>query len=64
MTIDYYTVMIRENGKLLGRLTPDGTTTRLVIYAAMLSREQATKVAADINKRPMYPGITAKVAKF
>ena len=45
----HYTVIVRENGTLLGRLTPDGRTTTRKVHAAVMSRETADKVAADIN---------------
>ena len=56
-----FSVLIRENGKLLGRLTPDGHATRNVIFAAAMTRETADRVAADINEAGTF---TAKVIKF
>lgn len=60
----HFAVVIRENGKLLGRLCPDGTTSTRNIYAAVLSKATAERVAAEINERPLLPGLTAKVAAF
>lgn len=62
-TQQHYTVIVRDakNGKLLGRLCPDGTATNRVIYAAMLGKEQADQIAAEINAGDEF---TAKVRKF
>ena len=62
-TQQHYTVIVRDakNGKLLGRLCPDGTATNRVIYAAMLSKNQAEEIAADINAGGEF---TATVRKF
>ena len=62
-TQQHYTVIVRDakNGKLLGRLCPDGTATNRVIYAAMLGKNQAEEIAADINAGGEF---TAKVRKF
>lgn len=57
----HYTVIIRERGKLLGRLTPDGYTTNRKVHAAMMSRTTADRVAAEINAAGQF---TAKVAPF
>lgn len=59
----YYTVIVRDakNGKLLGRLCPDGTATNRVIYAAMLGKDQADQIAAEINAGDEF---TATVRKF
>jgi len=45
----HYAVLVREGGKLLGRLTPSGTCTQRKIHAAILSQARATEVAASIN---------------
>lgn len=61
----HYTVIVRENGRLLGRLCPDGTTTRVKIHAAILSRAKADKIAERINAgETTVPGITARVNQF
>ena len=60
----HYAVLIRENGKPIGRLTPRGGTARNTIYAAVLSKARATEVAEEINAQPPYPGITAHVILF
>lgn len=61
-----FTVIVRENGKLLGRLTPEGSTTNRNIFAAMLTKEQADTIAADINSGNgnLVSGLTATVRKF
>lgn len=46
----HYAVVVRENGKLLGRLCPDGTATNRKLYAAILSRSRAEQVAEEINQ--------------
>ena len=58
-----HTVIVRDakNGKLLGRLCPDGTTTNRVVYAAMFSKERAEQIAAEINTGDEF---TAKARKF
>ena len=64
LTRQHYTIIVRDakNGKLLGRLTPEGTATKRVIYAAMLgSKEQADQIAAEINAGDEF---TATVRKF
>ena len=57
----HHGVLVRENGKLLGRLCPDGTTTNRRIFAAILSHRTADKITKEINDNPPFPGITAKV---
>ena len=56
-----YAVLIRENGKLLGRLTPEGTATNRNIFAAMLTKEQADEIVEEINSAGTF---TAKTIKF
>lgn len=63
----HYTVLIREKGKLLGRLTPDWATTNRKIHAAVLTHRQALDAAEKINtpgNGQMISGLTAKVARF
>lgn len=62
-TQKHYAIIVRDakTGKLLGRLCPDGTATNRVIFAAMLSKNQAEEIAADINAGNEF---TAKVRKF
>ena len=60
----HFAVLIRENGKSVGRLTPRGGTAHNTIYAAVLSKARATEVAEEINTQPPYPGITAHVIRF
>lgn len=62
-TQKHYTVIVHDakSGKLLGRLCPDGTATNRVIHAAMLGKEQAEEIAAEINAGDEF---TAKVRKF
>lgn len=58
----HYAVLIREkDGKLLGRLTPDGTAVKRNIYAAMFTKEQADRISKEINEDGVY---LAKVIKF
>ena len=57
----HYSVLIRENGKILGRLTPNGHANRNRIHAAILSEERANKISAEINERGDF---TAKVIPF
>jgi len=58
---DRWAVVVRQNGKLLGRLTPEGTATRKNIFAAMFPRERAERVAADITAGGTF---TAKAIPF
>jgi len=57
----HFTVIVREGGRLLGRLCPDGTATTRKIHAAILSRAKADEIAAAINDRGEF---TAHVAPF
>lgn len=45
----HFAVLVRENGVLLGRLTPDGTATNRRIFACLFSQARAAKVAQEIN---------------
>ena len=58
-----YTVIVRDakTGKLLGRLCTDGTATKRVIYAAMIPKELAEEIAAEINAGDEF---TATVRPF
>lgn len=58
-----FTVIVRDakTNKLLGRLTPEGTATNRVIFAAMFDRDVADDIAAEINAGDEF---TAKVKKF
>lgn len=58
---DHYTVIVRENGKLLGRLCPDGTATNRKVFASILSRATADRIAGEINEAGNFQ---AKVARF
>lgn len=58
---EHYTVIVRENGKLLGRLAPGGTATLRKVHAALLSRATAERIASEINAAGTF---TAKVAPF
>ena len=60
----HFTVIVRENGTLLGRLTPEGYTTNRRIYAAVLSKARAEQIASEINSDPPFPGVTATVKPF
>lgn len=57
----HYAVLVRENGKLLGRLTPEGGATNRNIFAAILSKARAEEVAKDINAEGQFE---AKAIKF
>ena len=58
----HYSVLVREkDGKLLGRLTPKGYTTKRRVHAAMMSKEQADRVSEEINEEGVY---LAKAIKF
>lgn len=58
-----YTVIVRDakTGKLIGRLCPDGTATNRVIFAAILDKEHAEQIAAEINAGDEF---TATVRRF
>lgn len=57
-----YAVLCRDlNGKLLGRLTPDGCATNRNLFAAMFTKDQAQEIAEEINSDGSF---TAKVIKF
>lgn len=58
----HHSVLVREDGKLLGRLTPNGTANQLKIYAAVLSHERASWIAGQINSAD--DNLTAKVIPF
>ena len=62
---EHYTVIVRENGKLLGRLAPGGRTTSRKIRASLLSKATATRIAEEINA-DIGDGadLSAKVTKF
>lgn len=57
----HYSVLVREDGRLLGRLTPDGTATNRKIYAAVMSYGRAMLIAHEINEGGVF---TAKVIPF
>lgn len=64
-----YAVLVRADGKLLGRLTPEGGTTNRVLYAAMFTEEQAKSIAEEINTGVNLDdeapsNLSAKVIKF
>lgn len=63
MSNQKYTIIVRDakSNKLLGRLTPEGTATNRVLFAAMFDKDQADEIAADINAGGEF---TAKVKKF
>ena len=57
----HFAVSVRENSKLLGRLTPQGGTTTRNIYAVILSNARATQIAKEINEAGEFQ---AKVIPF
>ena len=62
MPEDPYAVLCRDlNGKLLGRLTPDGGAVNRKLFAAMFTKEQAEEIAKEINDAGEF---TAKAIKF
>lgn len=66
---NYFAVIVRANGKLLGRLTPEGGVTNRVIHSCMFDKERADEVAEEINNGVNLDdeapgGLTAKVIKF
>ena len=58
---EHFAVSIRENGRLLGRLAPDGTATKRNLFALVLSKAAADDIASQINERGEF---TAKVIPF
>jgi hypothetical protein len=62
---EHYTVIVRENGRLLGRLAPGGRTTTRKIHASLLSKATATRISGEINgDNDAGADLSAKVAKF
>ena len=60
----HYAVLIRENGKSIGRLGTDGCAVNRKLFAYIFGKARATEVAEEINAQPPYPGITAHVIRF
>lgn len=60
----HYAVLARENGRLLGRLTPQGATTNRRLFAAVLSKARAEEIARAITADDTLPGVTAKAIPF
>lgn len=64
-----FAVHVYENGKHIGRLTPDGGVTRRVLLAGMFPHEAAEQIAAEINAGQNLAddagtGLSAKVRPF
>lgn len=58
----YWAVLCRDlDGKLLGRLTPEGTATNRNIFAAMFDKPEAIRIASNINAAGNF---TARVIPF
>lgn len=57
-------VQVYENGKWIGALDPQGATAKKKLFMAMFEKDRAEQIAAEINEKPPYAGITAKAAKF
>lgn len=58
----HWAVVVREtSGKLLGRLTPEGTTTNRNLFAWVMSRAKAEQVAESINNNGEF---VAKAIRF
>lgn len=60
----HYTVMCYENGKCVGRLAPDGYAVTRKLFAAMLRKERAEEIAAEINETTESTGFSAKAKPF
>ena len=68
-TATAYAVHVYQDGTHIGRLTPEGSTTRRVMFAGMFPREIAEKIAAEINARENLAdeagtGLSAKARPF
>ena len=68
-TENSYAVHVYRDGKHIGRLTPDGGTTRRVLWAGMFPRKVAEELADDINAGENLTddagaGLSAKVRPF
>lgn len=57
----HFAISVRENGKLLGRLTPDGGATKRNMFACIFSKARAEKIAQEINDEGAF---SAKVIPF
>lgn len=66
MNSESWAVHVYENGKHIGRLSPDGTVQRLNIYAGMFSQKDAITIADDMTSRTdgVLANITAKAKPF
>ena len=60
----HYTVMCYEGGKCVGRLAPDGYAVNRKLFAAMLTRDRAEQIAAEINETTAETGFSAKAKRF
>lgn len=58
----HYAVLCYENGKQIGRLTPQGGVTTRKIFASIFSEARATAIAAEITADDSP--FTAKAIKF
>lgn len=58
---DHYTVLCYQDGVCLGRLGSDGYAVRRKIHAAILGKDRANQIAAEINADGDF---TAKIAPF
>ncbi|MEU8901316.1 hypothetical protein AB0C65_35990 [Nocardia sp. NPDC048505] len=59
---EHFTVIIRQNGRLLGRLDPSGHATSRKVHAAILSRATADRITSQINDAD--DDLTAAVRRF
>ncbi|MBF6213148.1 hypothetical protein IU469_30870 [Nocardia puris] len=58
----HYAVLCRDlDGRLLGRLTPDGSATTRNVHAAILSKDTATRIARNITAMGAF---TARAIPF
>lgn len=60
----HFAVLVRENGRLLGRLTPKGGVTNRNIFAWILNRSRADEITAQINAGDAGGEFTAKTIPF
>lgn len=62
----HYAVLVRDldKGKLLGRLSSDGSVTNRNIFAVVLSKARATEIAEEISNSTEFGNLSAKAILF
>lgn len=61
----HFAVLVRRDGKLLGRLARNGTTTNRNLFAVIYSKAKASEIAGQINGgHGLVSGLSAKVIPF